>query len=270
MMAEQALQEAIIDLRKQNLNNQTQHLIEEASRLLDSGRDIEARALIEKAQAISATTIAPDPAVPAKVAGAAAAEPASISRISARLAQGITAALTAAIADLHHDFGQQMKDIVSSLEDQIGEMAAHLRHLPHVQQRLDRIEQEEPARAGLAQERWDRLSTAIAVLEENDRARRAEAEEWNRNLSAELKTIVARVSVQEESLAAFGRLIDDLSPKVHSVIKQMDRQNHLIQSIRERQAHRAAALNEVLDTIARLRFAEDTNPDVLGHAVEAP
>ena len=53
MTGDQLLQEAIIDLQKQALCAEARHSVDEAAQLLANGRDIEARALVEKAQAIT-------------------------------------------------------------------------------------------------------------------------------------------------------------------------------------------------------------------------
>jgi hypothetical protein len=256
MTAEQALQEVIITLQKQCLSPETRKLVEEAAQLLADGRDIEARALLEKAQAItSAATVAKTNGA-AKVNGPGASEPVDptiASRISARLAQGITDAVTAAIEDLHHEFSGQIKAIVSSLEGRINEMAAQLRGVADIEQRVARIEQEEPIRATVAQERWDQMAASITLLEENDRSRRVEVEEFNRNVLHELQSISSRVTAQGERFVAFNRLAEDLSSKVSSAIGQIDRHTDWIRSMQERQVHRAAALNEALEAIAKLR-----------------
>jgi hypothetical protein len=255
MTAEQALQEVIITLQKQCLGPETRKLVEEAAQLLASGRDIEARALLEKAQAITSATVAKTNGA-ARVNGPGASEPVDptiASRIAARLAQGITNALTAAIEDLHHEFSGQIKEIVSSLGGRINEMAAQLRDAAHIEQRVGRIEQEEPIRARVAQEQWDQLAASITLLEENDRARRVEVEEFNRNVLHELQSISSRVTAQEERFVALNRLAEGLSSRVSSAIGQIDRHTDWIRSMQERQAHRAAALNEALEAIAKLR-----------------
>jgi hypothetical protein len=106
MTADQLLHEAIIDLQKQDLPSETRSVVDEAARLLLEGRDIEARALFEKAQAMAVplpppnkastafTRADPGPQSDGRIA------PLSISRLSNRLAVEIENALNETIEDL--------------------------------------------------------------------------------------------------------------------------------------------------------------------------
>jgi vacuolar-type H+-ATPase subunit I/STV1 len=286
MTADQFLQETIIDLQKQGLGGETRHLVEEAAQLLADGKNMEARALVEKAQAMLSQDFSPSVTAAAEpidrhtdllrsmvhsrtiraakangpVAGGGL-EQTIIARISGGLAQGITNALTEVIEDLHLNFGAQIKEVVSSLEDRLTEITSQLKALPHLRERVERIEREETTRASAAQERWDGLSTTVAALEEADRARRAEAEQFRRDVSGEMETISSRVTAQEERAEALNRLFQDLSPMVASAAEQIERHTELIRSMQERQSHRVAALNDVLDAIGKLR-----EPKTLGEA----
>ena len=204
MTAEQVLQEAIIDLQRQDLGGDMRRLVEEAAQLLADGRDIEARALVEKAQAITSRTYARSGAGPR----VDPQELTAIERVAARLTHSVVNAFIEALSELQRDSAGQMKVMASALEERINE----------------RIEREAKSRAA-----------SIVTLEETDRA------------------VSARVAAHEEQLAVLSRVVENLSPKVHSAIEQIDQHTALLQSIQERHAHRAAALNEVLDTIARLR-----------------
>ena len=204
MTAEQVLQEAIIDLQRQDLGGDTRRLVEEAAQLLADGRDMEARALVEKAQAITSR------AYTRAGAGSKAdlAEFSAIERIAARMTHSVVNAFIEALSELQRDSAGQMKLMASALEERINE----------------RIEQEAKSRAA-----------SIVTLEESDRA------------------VSARVAAHEEQLSVLSRVVENLSPKVHSAMEQIDQHTALLRAIQERHAHRAAALNEVLDTIARLR-----------------
>jgi chromosome segregation ATPase len=256
MTADQLLQEAIINLQKQGLCAEARHSVDEAAQLLADGRDIEARALVEKAQAITVADVHSKTNRVTKVSGPMAGErmePTIISRISGVLAQGITNALTEVIEELHLNFGAQMKDVVSSLEDRLTDITSQLKALSHLHERVERIAEEETARASAAQERWDRLSATITSFQEADHARRVVAEQFSRDVSGELETISSRVTAQEERIEALNRLVQDLSPKVISGAEQIDRHTDLLRSMQEHQSQRVAALNEVLDAMTKLR-----------------
>ena len=265
MTADQILQESIIDLQKQNLCAETRHVVDEAAQLLADGREIEARALVEKAQAICVADVHSKTNGVTK-AGAPPAEerpePTVIAHISDRLAQGITKTLNEAIADLAVHFGARMNGVVKSVEDRLTEIASQLTATSDLHERVEHIEQEETARANAVQQRLDRLSLSITSLQETDHVRRVEVEQLSRSVSGELETISTRVRGQEERIEALSRLVQDLSPAVASVVEQIDRHDDLIRSMHQRQAHRVAALNEALDAIAKLREPKTLVQDV--------
>ena len=200
MTADQLLQEAIIDLQRQDLSADTRHLVDEAAQLLGNGRDIEARALVEKAQAITFPDVQPKTNGVTKVNSPAVAgermEQTIISRISNRLAQGITSVLTEVVEDLHSNFGAQMNGVVSSLENRLTEITSQLKALSHLHESVERIEHEETARASAAQERWERLSASVASLRETGHGLQVEAGELRRGISGELEAISSRVTAQ--------------------------------------------------------------------------
>jgi len=253
MTTDQVLQDEIIHLQKRDLALETRHLVEEATQLLAEGREMEARALVEKAQAITGNCAQNGTVLAAVCNGAAAAAPVESrisSRISSRLALDVSASLTQAIEDLQHYFQGQMSEAVASLEGRLNQAGEELCAL---KQKLERAEQEQAARSTASREQWDRLSASITSLEETDRAHWDESQQLSRNVSGALETISSRVIAHEERFDALDRVLQDLSPKVHSAIEQIDRHTEMFRSMHERQAHRAAALNEVLDSIARLR-----------------
>jgi uncharacterized protein YheU (UPF0270 family) len=259
MTTDQLLQDAIIHLQKRDLSAETRHLVDEAAQLLADGRDIEARALVEKAQAITS------PEAPSKASGATRADiplaeermaQTIISRLSSRLAQDIANTLSEAVEDLHVRFGAQVNEVARSLENRLTEVTSQLEPFSDLHQRVDRIEQQEAARASAAQEQWERLSASILSLQEADRARQAEAEEFRRNVSVELEMMSSRVAAQEERIQVLTSLVQDLSSKALTAAEQIGRQTSALRSMQERQAQRAAALNAVLDRIAKLREVE--------------
>jgi hypothetical protein len=253
MTAEKLLQESIIVLQKHDLNAETRRLADEAAQLLADGRDIEARALVEKAQALNAPGLQPKANGVSKGNSpiSEGVQETLISRITNRLTLGIANAVAEAIEELHRSLCTQMRDATQSLEDRLGEIASQW--MPLFQQRVEKLEQERNIAASEAQERWARVSECIGALQEADAAHRLEAEQRNRTLSGELEQISARVTEHDERVEALKHLVGDLSSKVTCAAQQIDRHTDLLRSMQERQAQRAAALNSVLDGIAKLR-----------------
>ena len=190
MTADQLLQEAIIDLQKRDLTTETRHLVDEAAQLLADGRDIEARALVEKAQAIAA------PEVPTKVNGATHTTPpvtadgmaqTIISRLSSRLAQDIASALNEAVEDLHRDFGAQMNESATALENRLAEITSRLQVVSELQDRVGRLEQEVSGNAAAVQEQSQQMAASIVSLQEADQAHKTEFEQFSRGLFGEIE-----------------------------------------------------------------------------------
>jgi vacuolar-type H+-ATPase subunit I/STV1 len=265
--ADQLLQEAIIDLQKRDLTTETRRLVEEAAQLLADGRDIEARALVEKAQAIAV------PGVPPKLNGSTQITPPMtadgmaqtiISRLSSRLAQDIANALNEAVEGLHRDFGAQMNEAATALEKQLGDISSRLESIADLRGRVDRLEQEVAGNAAAVQEQHRRLETSIGSLQQADEALKSSFEQITLHVSVELEKISCRLGSQEERLVVLANLVQDLSSKALSFAEQIEHQTGLVRSMQERQAQRAAALNAVLDGIAKLK-----EPEPLANAAEA-
>ena len=259
MTADQLLQEAIIDLQKRDLNTEARNLVDEAAQRLAGGWDIEARALVEKVQAITG------PGAPPKANSSTLIKPpitneamveTIISRLSNRLAQDIANALNEAVEALHDDFGAQMAESAAALESRLAEATSRLQAIPDLRERVDRVEQEVSASVAAAQEHSQRLDASIASLQESDRVRRTEFDQFSRDLSGEIEKISSRLSSQEERQGVIENLVQDLSSKVVSVTEQIEHQTRVIRLMQERLAQRAAALHAVLDGIAKLREAE--------------
>jgi hypothetical protein len=256
MTADQLLQEAIINLQKKDVSAETRRLVDEAAQLLADGRDIEARALIEKAQALAVADYPSRVSSPAKGSGPMAGERmanAAISRIASRLAQSITSALAEAVEDLHISFGAQVTEVVSSLENRLAGITSQLNAVSGLLERVERIEAAATTNASASEERWERLSASVLSLQEADRDRQVEAEQFRGDVSSELERIGLRLTAQEEGLEAVNRIVSDLSLKVLFFAEQIDRHTGLLRSLHEQQAQRAAALNAVLDGFAQLR-----------------
>lgn len=256
MTAEQLLQEAIIDLQKRSLCEETRKLVEEAAQLLAEGRDIEARALVEKAQAISMPVAQPAANVGTKInttANGQSALSGLISRLSGRLAQEIAAALGEAVEAVQRDLGARTSELAHSLETGFSEVKSRLESISSLRDSVDRLEREGAASGELAQERWDQISASILSLQETGRDRQDQAEHFKREISAAVETISFRITAQEERAGAVSTLFQDLSAKVLSLEEQIEAQTNQFRAMRERQAQRAAAFNAILDGIAKLR-----------------
>jgi hypothetical protein len=258
MTADQRLQDAIIDLQKCDLNTETRHLVDEAAQLLASGRDIEARALVEKAQAVAV------PRVPSKANGSMPAQSpitkermaeTIISRLSSRLAQQISSALNDAVEELRGDFDARMHESAAAVESRLGEITSSLQAVSDLQGRVDRMEQEASASATEAQGHSQRLDASITSLQEADQARKTEFDQFSRDVSGEIEKISLRLSSQEETQRVFASLVQEFSSKVLSLTERVEGQTRLVRSIQERHAQKAAALHDVLDGIAKLREA---------------
>jgi hypothetical protein len=256
MTSDQFLQEAIIDLQKQDLTSESRHVVEEAARLLLDGRDIEARALFEKAQAMAIPRNptaggATDSDQRAPVNGRIA--PTILSRLSGRLAAQIEDTLNETVEELFGDLSVEVSQAAARVESQLADIQSRLQIVSHLQSRLDRFEQEMSLSSAAASKESQRF---VASLEELNQAHRCRLEELSDHVSDRMEQFVARLAVQEERVDALSGLTENVSAKVLAIEAQVDRQTSCLRGMQERQAKRAAALSAVVEGISKLRDAE--------------
>ena len=206
-MPDRSLPDAIVALQRQELPGETRRLAEEAALLLSDGHEIEAKALVEKAQALAAIGVrVPANGSPKPEAGKPADE-SSLPQLAARLAAPIAAAIANALLEVERYSTDQARVLAKGVDDRVAQ-----------------------------------LTCEIAGMKKADEA-----------LGTGITTITDHVAEHEQRLTAIDGFTAGFKASIVSLNERVDRQTESLRAIQERQMRRAAVLNEVLGSIAKLR-----------------
>lgn len=217
-MDSRSLSDALISLQRQDLSPLARQTVEEAVALLGTGREMEAHALLEKAQALAALGSA---ARPESKSNGSHQPGSSAEQFAARLAADITGVLTRAIQELQHYSAEQTQTLALTLEKRIRTLEDGVRPL-----------------AGLP-ERCDQLAQGFA---------------------AQFESLTARLDSHEERFAAIDRMAQEFAAVFAGANERLDRHSEMLRAIEQRHARRAAVINDVLGTLAKLREQNETQP----------
>jgi hypothetical protein len=239
-MIELSLPETVIALQRLDLTPETREVVEEAARLLQEGREMEARALVEKAEALAAQASNGKPNgngnghgnSNAKGSGDSRWAGAMIAPIAEKLATGFTAVLTSVLEDIYQHTGDQVQVVASVLEERIHGMEEALQKSNTFEERLEQLSVEQQA---LRQAHSETTGTV-------DLWRQAGLE--------------SRIAAVEERVTGIDQIVRDLQPQVSIVLTRLDHQTDALRSLGQRHAQRVSALNQVLDNLSRLREEE--------------
>lgn len=180
-MSDRNLEEAIFQLQKLKPENGVKQLVEEAAQLFSKGRHIEAGALLEKAEAIVASS-GPPPAAnrhsPAPVGHSdqtkleerAKVDEQAIANMAGKLADGLSKILTGAFQELErHIIGESHK-ISASLEQQLHRLQATTDSLVQLKVKFEQLTEavsEQKLANGAIALKQDQAVGKVTVLEEN-------------------------------------------------------------------------------------------------------
>lgn len=163
-MTDISLAEAVLILQRMDLAPETQQVVEEAGRLLQEGREIEARALVEKAEALAAQRSQNRNGSHAKESSDA--NPVDlIARIAEKLSAGFTETLAGVLEDVYQLAADQAHATGRALEDRICEIEARFVDLPRLEDRIEQIAEEHGSRIQAVEERVAVVDQVVRDLE---------------------------------------------------------------------------------------------------------
>jgi chromosome segregation ATPase len=295
-MTDRNLEEAIFQLQKLNTENGVKKLVEEAAQLFAGGRQIEASALMEKAEAIMAAKSSKAPAInhipsipvnhqeKPKVEERAKVDEQVMTNMAGRLADGLSKILTGAFEELERHIVGESRKISTSFEQQLERLHATVDSLTQLKIKFEQLAEtvSEQRAAGTAViQKYDQLSASVIGMEESVArhekevgALRGEATSLRaetgalrgettalRNEAKDLSTVVvhqidglsARIGLSQEELTGLKTTVSDISRKVAGFIERIDRQGEVIRALNDTQVRRAAALDELLGVLTRLK-----------------
>src|SRR5579863_9753454 len=174
-MTDRNLEESIFELQRLNTENGVKKLAEEAAQLFASGRQIEASAVMEKAEAMLAVRSGkPAPGTPSsqitrpKPEERTKVDEQAMANMAARLADGLSTILTGAFEELERHILGESRKISTSFEQQVDRLQATVNSLEQLQTKFqdlsDAVSDVRSSASALSQKQ-DRFSTSMAALE---------------------------------------------------------------------------------------------------------
>src|SRR5579872_2144025 len=283
-MTSRNIEEAIYQLQKSNTEDGVKQLVEEAAQLFAKGRHMEAGALMEKAEALVANSGAQPanrpssaPASKPEIKLEERVDDQAMANVAGRLADGLSKILTGAFQELErHIIGESIK-ASTSLAQQLEKLRATVESLTLLRGQLEQLTQavtDHKTTGTALGQKHDEVSTQVAALLETTArhqtelgalrgetgtlrtetaALRTEAKDFSAKIAHQVDGVTSRLGLQHEELAGLKSHISDVSGKVTGFVERLDRQAEVLRSLNDTQARRAAALDELLAVLTRLK-----------------
>jgi uncharacterized phage infection (PIP) family protein YhgE len=280
-MTDRNLEEAIFELQRLNTENGIKRLAEEAAQLFAEGRQIEASAVMEKAEALLAVrsgkpTIGVSSQAPApKTEERPKVDEQAMANMAAKLADGLAKILTGAFEELERHIVGESRKIGTSFDQQLDRLQASVSSLEQLQAKFEHLSDavtELRSSATATSQKQDQFSTSMAALQEttarHDKeigalrgettALRAESKDYATVVAHQMDALSARLGLSQEDLTGLKSTVAEISRKVAGYGERIDRQGEVIRAITDSQAKRAVAFDELLAVLTRLKAPAET------------
>jgi hypothetical protein len=293
-MTDRNLEESIYQLQKLNNENGVKPLVEEAAQLFAAGRHMEASALMEKAEAMVAkgstgAVPAANPSVPAAVSHSGRAggdergkiDEQVMAGMAVKLADGMAKILTGAFQELERHIVGESRKLSSSFEQHLARLQASVENLTHLGTKFEQLTSavsEQRAMGATISQQYDRVSASVTSIEEvivrqehqlgalrtetgalrnETNTLRGEAREVSLAVTQQMEGLSARLGLQQEELAGLKSTMSEISRKVAGFVERVDRQGDVIRALTETQSRRAAALDDLLGALTKLKTSAE-------------
>jgi archaellum component FlaC len=251
-MTDRSLEDAIFHLRRSNPDQSVQKVVDEAAKLMAQGRQIEAGALIEKAEAMSGVNGRVEENVRAEANGHAHenSQEKVMNRINEKLAGSLAEVLAGAFHELEQHMMDEGKKLTQSFQHQIDKLQTTVESLGALKESLsslaDTVSQHKAATA--SQEQHNKLAAEVAQLHKGESRHDADIADIRHKAGQ----MAAEINKHQAELAALKTAVTDRSEKIISMIETIDKQSEVIRSLNEAETRRAAALEQALGVFAQL------------------
>jgi len=162
----------------------------------------------------------------------AADAPSGAAVLASKLAAGFADVVTGILEEIHRYAGEQVRIVARSLEDQI-------------------------------RQSQDELWGAVRGLREADEAQcnsveqvSAEIHELSHQLSSQVDAVASRFEAVEKRASVLEWLVHEIEPQLSRAIAEVDAHTGALRTLEQRQTQRVATLNQVLDSLAKLKEQE--------------
>jgi chromosome segregation ATPase len=237
-MTDRSLEDAIFHLRRMKLDKNVHRVVDEAAQLVSEGRQIEAAALIEKAEAMSVPNGPP--------------EEKAMHRVTEKLAVNLAGVLTSAFQELEDHLMDEGRKLNTSLQQQLEKLQSTVEGLGELRTRFDqltdRVARQEAA-STTAREQHGQLSAEVGLLRQAESRQGSEIAAI-RHRADEMSSEINRHDEELDNLkAAFSESKDRIS----AMIDRIDRQAEVIRFLHDAETKRANALEQALEVFAQLK-----------------
>jgi outer membrane murein-binding lipoprotein Lpp len=281
-MTDRNLEEAIFELQRLNTENGVKRLAEEAAQLFAEGRQIEASAVMEKAEAMLAVRSGPASShgpsshvIRPRQEERTKVDEQTMAKMAAKLADGLSSILTGAFDELERHILGESRKISTSFEQQLDRLQATVGTLEQLQAKFKDLSDavsEVRSTASASSQKQDQFSTSVAGLEatsaRHDKeigalrgettALRTEAKDYATVVAHQMDALSARIGLHQEDLTGLKSTLAEISRKMAGFGERVDRQSDVIRSITDSQAKRAIAFDELLAVLTRLKEPAET------------
>jgi len=254
-VSDNSLEERIYHLQKLSADPGTRQVLEEAMRLCGDGHQMEAAALIEKAEAM--TLLVSGPRVVAS-AERAADERSLGARLAGDIANGLTSVFARVIDDLERHITAENGRLAATLAERLDKLQSSVESLPPLRDRLDQL-----VSAGVAaQARVEELAANTASLQEGHArldtemaALRLVMQQLSSSTSSRVDEVCRRIEGQDREISAIHSSFSDLASKVAAAAERLERHANAIRTMHDSHQERTAVLGQVGELLDRLRSA---------------
>jgi predicted RNase H-like nuclease (RuvC/YqgF family) len=224
-MTDRNLEEAIFELQRLNTEDGVKRLAEEAARLFAEGRQIEASAVMEKAEAIMAVRAGKPVPVHGSSSYVARSKPEERTKVdeqamatmATKLADGLSKILTGAFEELERHIVGESRKISTSFDQQLDRLQATVSSLEQLQAKFVHLSDsvsELRSSAATSSQKLDQFSASMAAQEETSArqdkdisalrgetsALRCEAKDYATVVAHQMDAISARLGLNQEDL----------------------------------------------------------------------
>ena len=273
MTTDQSLADAVIIMQRRDLVPETRQVVDEAARLLGEGREMEARALLEKAEALVAQENIWNQdsensyGIPKSNGASGLAAQGLIAPLAAKLAAGFTSVLTHVLEDVHRYTGDQVQSVANALQQHLHHMESELRRAAGIGERLEQLVNEHQTGLQLVRQGQEELWNAVRALQHAGQEQHASvarvssvAEELTHQVASYADAVTCRFVALEERVSVIDRITQEIPSQLADVVARLDRNTETLQVLEQRQMQRVSTLNQVLDTLAKLK--ENDTPEL--------
>jgi len=260
------LEDRIYILQKSKLTPDARGILEEAARLLGDGRQTEALALVDKAEAVSSSASNYETghigaSTPSGEPGAPNVGKPLAAQLATDIADGLSKVLVGAIENLERHIAGETRGLTSALSERLDKIQSTVECLQPLTQQLDSLVQ-----AGTAVEaKYEQLVAITASLQEAHFRRDAEigdlrqqVQDLSASASDRINEICHRLEEQERQISTANSTTSELAVRIAAAAERLERHAGAVRALHQDRQQRSAALDQVAELLGRLRTPAET------------